>query len=179
MPIIDVRTVEVLFAAGLLSTDRRDLAHYEEFRQAIEGIRRRCPGWSLRDIDRALFAYHKQFLDQGSARKSHLTCRPLSSESPAKWRSLRTGSLVERGVRNMTGTNHDRFASVFRRHTGRTFSTGEITKLMLAESDIQPGSVLPNHHGEGNKGECPALALTAKFSTRLDRGMYRVRDYRS
>lgn len=67
MPIIDVRTVEVLFKAGLISTDRKDLAHYEEFRQAIEGIRRRCPSWSLRQIDRALFAYHKQYLDVGHA----------------------------------------------------------------------------------------------------------------
>jgi hypothetical protein len=60
MPIIDVRTCEVLFAARLISTDRKDLAHYEEFRRAIDGIRLRCPRWTLRQIDRALFAYHKQ-----------------------------------------------------------------------------------------------------------------------
>jgi hypothetical protein len=65
MPIIDVRTVEVLFEADLVSTGRRDLGHYEEFRLAIKGIRRRCPSWKLREIDRALFAYHKQFLDKG------------------------------------------------------------------------------------------------------------------
>ena len=63
MPIIDVRTVEVLFAAGLVSTKQRDLKHYEEFRLAIEGIRQRCPHRNLREIDRALFAYHKQVLD--------------------------------------------------------------------------------------------------------------------
>jgi hypothetical protein len=65
MPIIDVRTCEVLFAAGLITTDRKDLAHYEEFRRAIGGIRRRCPRWTLRQIDRALFAYHKQLFDKG------------------------------------------------------------------------------------------------------------------
>lgn len=64
MPIIDIRTCEVLFAAGLTSTDRKDLAHYEEFRRAIDGIRRRCSRWTLRQIDRALFAYHKQVLDK-------------------------------------------------------------------------------------------------------------------
>jgi hypothetical protein len=64
MPIIDVRTVETLFESGLISTKQRDLGHYEEYRQAIEGIRRRCPGWSVRQIDRALFAYHKQVLDK-------------------------------------------------------------------------------------------------------------------
>lgn len=67
MPIIDVRTCEVLFAAGLISTDRRDLAHYEEFRRAIDGIRHRCPRWTLRQIDRALFAYHKQVFDKGGS----------------------------------------------------------------------------------------------------------------
>jgi holliday junction DNA helicase RuvB len=66
MPIIDVRTVEVLFAAGLISNNQRDLEHYEEFRQAIYGIRARCPSWTLRQIDRALFAYHTLVLDKGS-----------------------------------------------------------------------------------------------------------------
>lgn len=74
MPIIDVRTVEVLYAAGLLSTDRRDLAHYEEYRRAIEGIRHRCPGRNLREIDRALFAYHKQFLEKAAPKRARVAC---------------------------------------------------------------------------------------------------------
>lgn len=65
MPIIDVRTIGVLFAAGLISTTNKDLEHYEEFRQAMIGIRSRCPSWSLREIDRALFAYHTEVLDKG------------------------------------------------------------------------------------------------------------------
>ena len=65
MPIIDVRTVGVLFAAGLIKTKQCDLEHYEEFRQAIYGIRSRCPGWTLRQIDRALFTYHTEVLDKG------------------------------------------------------------------------------------------------------------------
>lgn len=65
MPIIDVRTIEVLYAAGLIHSTQKDLWHYEAFRTAIEGIRRRCPNWTLRQIDRALFAYHKQVLTHG------------------------------------------------------------------------------------------------------------------
>jgi hypothetical protein len=72
MPIMDVRTISVLFRAGLITTQQKDLAHYEEFRQTIEGIRRTCPGWSLRQIDRALFAYHKQFLDKVEAGRCQL-----------------------------------------------------------------------------------------------------------
>jgi hypothetical protein len=64
MPIIDVRTIEVLYAAGIIHSQHKDLEHYEGFRSAIEGIRRRCPRWTLRQIDRALFAYHKQGLSK-------------------------------------------------------------------------------------------------------------------
>jgi len=180
MPIIDVRTVEVLYAAGLLSTDRRDLAHYEEFRQAIEGIRQRCPGWSLREIDRALFAYHKQFLEKGAAGQASRACSDPIAEHVDRWRhSSAVGSQFARGIGNMLGTNHDRFASVFRNRIGRTFSTAEIVKLMLAESDIQPGSILPNDHGEGNKGECPCVGTDRQIFDRLGRGTYRIRDFRS
>jgi hypothetical protein len=76
MPIIDVRTVEVLFKAGAVSTKQRDLGHYEEFRKAIESIRRQCPSWSLRQIDRALFAYHKS--QRGPL--SLATCRSLPAQ---------------------------------------------------------------------------------------------------
>jgi hypothetical protein len=65
MPIIDRRTAEVLRDAGLISTKRTTLRHYEEFRKAIDGIRHRCPSWSLRQIDRALFAFHKQTYSRG------------------------------------------------------------------------------------------------------------------
>jgi hypothetical protein len=72
MPIIDVRTVEVLHHFGRISTKQRDLAHYEEFRQAINRISREClEPWSIRQIDKALFAYHKLVLD---AKKPSTPC---------------------------------------------------------------------------------------------------------
>ena len=69
MPIIDVRTVEVLHKAGLVRTKQRDLDHYNEFRKAINRIKTACPRWSLREIDKALFAYHKQVLDKKKGNK--------------------------------------------------------------------------------------------------------------
>jgi hypothetical protein len=180
MPIIDVRTVEVLYAAGLLSTDRRDLAHYEEFRQAIEGIRHRCPGWSLREIDRALFAYHKQLLEKRAVQQAGTACSHQRSKNVAKWRHPSAAVLQSAtGAKNILSTNHDRFASVFKNRTGRTFSTAEIMKLMLAESEIQPGSVLPNDHGEGNKGVCPCVGTDRRIFDRVGRGTYQVRSFRS
>jgi hypothetical protein len=179
MPIIDVRTVEVLSAAGLLSTDRRDLAHYEEYRRAIEGIRRRCPGWSLREIDRALFAYHKQFLEKTVAQRAQRQCGQTVSEHVAGSSHIAAALESVRSARIVLGTNHDRFASVFKNRTQRTFSTAEIMKLMLAESNIQPGSVLPNDHGEGNKGECPCVGTDRQIFERLGRGTYLVRNFPS
>lgn len=77
----------------------------------------------------------------------------------------------------MVRTNHDRFASVFRRRAGRTFSTAEIVRLMGAESDIQDGSILPNDHGAGNKGQCPCVGTNRQIFERLRRATYRVRSY--
>lgn len=62
MPIIDVRTVETLYNAGLIGSKCASFRGYEEFRKAINCIRQRCRRWTLREIDRALFAYHKQVL---------------------------------------------------------------------------------------------------------------------
>ena len=62
MPIMDVRTVEVLQHFGSLLPFRRtegSAERYEHFCNAIDDIKRRCPCWTLREIDRALFVYHK------------------------------------------------------------------------------------------------------------------------
>jgi hypothetical protein len=91
MPIIDVRTVETLFEAGLISSKQRDLGHYEEYRLAIEGIRQRCPGWTVRQIDRALFAYHKQVLDK-KARKS---CGQSHKSVPVNLEQAARSALTE------------------------------------------------------------------------------------
>ena len=66
MPIIDVRTVEVLFEAGLIKSRSCGLKQYGDFCRAINGIKGKFPGWSLRQIDRALFAYHKIVMDQAA-----------------------------------------------------------------------------------------------------------------
>jgi plasmid stabilization system protein ParE len=61
MPIIDARTVEVLFEAKRISTKQRvSVEHYENFRMAMDKIRDDCRDRTLRKIDRALFAYHKR-----------------------------------------------------------------------------------------------------------------------
>ncbi len=58
-PIMDVRTCEALYYLGYISSKARDGKRYPAFRNAILDIRMRSNGRSLRQIDKALFAYHK------------------------------------------------------------------------------------------------------------------------
>jgi hypothetical protein len=65
MPIMDVRTVEVLQKFGYISACKVSFQAYEEFRQAISLIAKEISGRSYRQIDRALFTYHKKELSPG------------------------------------------------------------------------------------------------------------------
>lgn len=64
-PIVDIRTVETLQQAGNLNASisvyhyRNTIKGYESFRSAIKELKARFPRSSFREIDRALFAYHK------------------------------------------------------------------------------------------------------------------------
>jgi hypothetical protein len=57
-PIIDRRTVLRHF--GYIQRKSTGIAQYPEFMAAVLAVRDCCPKWSLREIDRAVFAYHKQ-----------------------------------------------------------------------------------------------------------------------
>ena len=67
-PIIDVRTVDTLQHFGYLDKSKslyrfRDTAAgYGIFRGVIASIVRQNPIWTIRQVDRALFAYHKIIL---------------------------------------------------------------------------------------------------------------------
>ncbi len=63
VPINDVRTVEILHYAGLLKYLSRDEKRFAAFQEALLNIRANSPDFTLRHIDRALFAYHKQFFE--------------------------------------------------------------------------------------------------------------------
>jgi thermostable 8-oxoguanine DNA glycosylase len=67
--IMDVRTVEVLYTSGYIKFKSRDAKRYLAFRDVIFSIHRQSPGWNLRQIDRALFAFHKIELS-----KKHKNC---------------------------------------------------------------------------------------------------------
>lgn len=107
MPIIDVRTVEVLYHAGRISTKLRDLAHYEEFRRAIDQIRQECDEpWTIRQIDKALFAYHKVVLEPATRSPSALRGRSERGNSRSMVRATEEIPVVKdsEGVYRVGGT---------------------------------------------------------------------------
>lgn len=61
-PIMDIRTVQVLHYAGYVRSESIDQKRYIPFQSTILNIAKDYPKWSLRQIDRALLAYHKDYL---------------------------------------------------------------------------------------------------------------------
>ena len=59
-PIIDRRTVDVLRHFGYIRYKSTGIAQYPAFMAAILALRDQYPKWSLREIDRAVFSFHKQ-----------------------------------------------------------------------------------------------------------------------
>lgn len=59
-PIIDRRTVDVLRHFGYIRYKSTDISQYPAFMTAVLAIRDHYPKWSLREIDRAIFSFHKQ-----------------------------------------------------------------------------------------------------------------------
>jgi hypothetical protein len=61
-PIIDIRTAETLHYAGRIKSSLTDFSHYTSFRSEMLKIAKENPSFTLREIDRALSAYHKIYL---------------------------------------------------------------------------------------------------------------------
>ena len=62
-PIIDIRTVEVLYFCGCLKSTRTHYMGYDPFQDEMLKLAKE-QGHSLREIDKALFAYHKNKLQR-------------------------------------------------------------------------------------------------------------------
>ena len=77
-PIMDIRTAETLHYAGRIESKSTSFTHYTPFKAEILKIRKENPGFSLREIDRALFAYHKIYLEPKLQKsQKNITCNRL------------------------------------------------------------------------------------------------------
>jgi len=130
-PIIDIRTVETLYHAGRIESYLTDFTHYTPFRTEIKKISLESPEFSLREIDRALFAYHKIYLSpklkQSSERK----------ERGRKKMPRSQGSLKIK----------DKVISVFQDRDGEEFIREEIIDLVVnAYPGTNRSSVIPSDY---------------------------------
>ncbi|MCK9205514.1 MAG: hypothetical protein M0P66_00235 [Salinivirgaceae bacterium] len=70
-PIYDFRTVEVLHCFGYFKYKTASLSHYQEFQKTLKYLRTNLVHYNLRQIDRALFAFHK---------KNSIECKRFSND---------------------------------------------------------------------------------------------------
>jgi len=140
-PIIDIRTISVLRHADLISFKSASyLNNYRIFVSAIEHISKIAPGWTLREIDRALFAFDKNVLgkkSQGGEHGQDSACADSSTsgKSPKK-RQLRDDRTVE-----------EKTVDCFQGQVGKIFSTSKIKDIVIKKHpEVKAGSVIPTDY---------------------------------
>jgi|GEM_PF-610949 len=131
-PIIDVRTVETLFRAGRIQYSSTDASRYTSFRSQMLTILREISPFTLRNLDRALFAYHKIHLSQNAGRKD----RKNEPGRPKAPRARGNGMTIR-----------DKVISVFENRAGETFAREEIIDLVVNAYPSTPrGSIIPSDY---------------------------------
>ena len=130
-PIIDIRTVETLHYAGLLKSHSTDIARYPAFKAAILKLASELPAFSLREIDRALFACHKMYLAPKSKQKK------IGAPVPRYTIQTRTSNL----------TTREKVQEVFKGQVNRIFLREEIIDMVvLAYPETKRKSVIPSDY---------------------------------
>jgi len=138
-PIIDKRTVEVLFAAKLIHFRTAiEPKNYSRFRRSIVRIRHNVPKRSLREIDRALFAFHKMELDRKSG-------RPISKHAYTARPGISRKIHVEGDNQMEKMTVESKVIECFKNQVGECFTTCQIKQAVLNRfPEVAEGSVIPS-----------------------------------
>ncbi len=71
--------------------------------------------------------------------------------------------------------DHYRFVEAFKHMARKELETNQIEAIMLNKFGITSGSVRPNDHARGNKGECGCTRTDDRIFDRVRTGLYRVR----
>jgi len=129
-PIIDIRTAETLHHAGLIDSRSTDLSRYPSFRTEMLKIAKENQQFTLREIDRAVFAYHKIYLD------------PISKQSTGS-KELKRKPKIRRPLDPLI--IKDKVSTVFKDKAGQTFTRKGILDLVLtAYPGTNRKSVIPS-----------------------------------
>jgi hypothetical protein len=131
-PIIDIRTAETLHHAGLIDSRSTDLSRYPSFRTEMLKIAKENQQFTLREIDRAVFAYHKIYLD------------PISKQSTGS-KELKRKPKIRRPLDPLI--IKDKMSTVFKDKAGQTFTRKGILDLVLtAYPGTNRSSVIPSDY---------------------------------
>jgi hypothetical protein len=107
-PIYDFRTTETLHYFCYLNSKTVSPGRYREFQEAIQKLRKELVHYDLRQIDRALFAFHKNSFShkknctlQHAAKRPIIKCRKLGRSIPNIVKSIceelgANGKMIER-----------------------------------------------------------------------------------
>lgn len=148
-PIIDIRTAETLHHAGLVGSPATDIAHYPAFTAAIMNVANKMPTFTLREVDRALFAYHKIILSP-SLKRNVLGAHPKDGvPDPGRKPSRSNTRMSAHGSGAVSGkiTIREKVLSVFADKAGQTFVSSEIVDLVLrAYPETKRSSVIPSDY---------------------------------
>ena len=185
-PIMDIRTAETLHYAERIESKQRDLKRYPPFCSVILDIRQKHHRWSLRQIDRALFAYHKIELNP-MLRKQRQVSQSLKN-IPVEVSRMKIEEYIEsieehkkriasKGYEDLT----EEGKKLYEATKGITVGSGEriLTRKNIGEKykekyhgDMQ---ILPSDYcyNKVNKGP----DYESKFLLSLERGKYKFVDF--
>jgi len=124
-PIIDIRTAETLYYACRIKSKSTDFSHYASFRSGMLKIAKENPSFTLREIDRALSAYHKIYL-------SPKLRQHIKKKGPGRKTEIKI---------------KDKVLSVFQDRIDEKFSREEIIDLVvIAYPGTNRSSVIPSDY---------------------------------
>jgi hypothetical protein len=132
-PIYDFRTVEVLHHFGYLQSKTVSVTCYPEFRYAIRKIQNDLIQYNLRQIDRALFAFHKINFNQGKRKtiSSGQIKTQNSGAEPKNKKSKPSIAEIDRSICEKLGAD------------GKTIKRKDIVKIAIKDYGLNQNSILP------------------------------------
>lgn len=185
-PIMDIRTAETLHYAERIESKQRDLKRYPPFCSVILDIRQKHPRCSLRQIDRALFAYHKIEL-KPMLRKQRQVSQSLKN-IPVEVSRMKTEEYIEsieehkkriapKGYEDLTEAGkklYEATKGITAGSSERILSYSDIKGIFKEKYHVNM-QILPSDYcyNKINKGP----DYESKFLLSLERGKYKFVDF--
>lgn len=126
-PIYDFRTTETLYYFGYINSKIVSLRRYREFQETIQRLRKELVRYDLRQIDRALFAFHKISFNRKKGYSFH----------NSKSRPIITSKKTERSIPTLVKSICEELGA-----NGRLIERREIIQKAI-QHGLNESSILP------------------------------------